>query len=211
MAQFYFITFSEMTKKRIRAIEATTRVFIKILCTVILIWLVAFSVKAGIPVQAETPGYCSLDTGLKKTDPSLIYKKQDYYFDLQPYSANGIYIKDFLFILTFDVGVTMKQEIRQIAFKNADMSFNLKLGSNSYLQQKFSKYTQTFSDKDKKIFITFLPDKTATASSTKTTTKNSITKCDFSGVIRNGGAEGTFTFYFASGEKIPVNFNVMSF
>ncbi|MFN0274889.1 MAG: hypothetical protein ACKVPJ_04025 [Chitinophagales bacterium] len=203
-----------MTKRSLRALEAATRVCVKIIFTVILLGLVVFSVKAETPVRKEFSVLHPIDTGLKKTDPSLIYKKQDYYFDLQPYTANGISIKDFLFILTFDVGVTMKQEIRQIAFRDADMSFSLKFGSSSpYAQQKFSKHTQTFSEKDRKILITFIPDKSSSTNSASksSATKNSITKCEFSGVVKNNGAEGTFTFYFTNGENIPVLFNAMAF
>jgi hypothetical protein len=175
--------------------------------------LVAFSIKAENTIVYEKTLAHTIDTGLIRTDPNLIYTSKEFYFDMQPYSYGNTSIKDFIFILTFHVGVNLKEEIKQIAFKNANMHFALKVGTSAFVTQTFTQYTQTFTDVDRKITITFIPDKPKAATTAKTPTAktSAITKCVFSGTIKNKGADGVFTFYFSNGDQLPVTFSAMTF
>ncbi|MBC8048094.1 MAG: hypothetical protein H7Y00_14950 [Fimbriimonadaceae bacterium] len=214
MAHFYVTANYEMNTKTTQAAKTAATVCMKIICLFILIWLITFSVKAGAlnyytnPVEKFnlTQG---MDTAFKKTDPNLIYTTRDYYFDLTQSTFGNIAIKDFTMLLTFNIGVTMKDEIKQIGFKEADMDFALKQGSSNYAIQEFTKYEHSFIQKENKIVITFYPDKTKTATSSKTSSSsvNIIEKCTFNGVVKKQGVTGLFTFYFSSGSAFEIQFN----
>ena len=54
----------------------------------------------------------------------LIHTTREFYFDMQDgCPTEGFCLEDFSMILTFDVGVTMQDEIREADFKDADLSF----------------------------------------------------------------------------------------
>lgn len=133
----------------------------------------------------------------------LIYTTRDFYFDMQPSCPTEQFChKDFSMILTFDIAVTMQDEIKDIGFKSADMEF-LARGSakQSFQPMKFTKYEHTFTKEGKKLSITFYPDKgTGTA-------PQPITKCQFDGYVREkGGAAGNFVFYLSNGSTYSFQF-----
>lgn len=213
MTQIYLNNYWYMITKKMHAVRAFANICMKFICFSILMWLIVSSVKAAnIPVYPEVQQEEVPDTSFNRNDPSLIYTTREYYFDLQPYTYGSMVIKDFSMLITFNIGVTMKDEIKQLGFKEADMDFSIKQGSGGFVSQTFSKYDNTFTRTGNKISITFYPDKPKTASTAKTATastskSSAVTKCEFTGVVKNAGVTGMFTFYFSSGDPVQIQFN----
>jgi hypothetical protein len=103
-------------------------------------------------------------------------------------------------LLTFNVGVTEKNELRQISFKKAVLDVSAKdISETTFAVQNFDQHEFTFNEPAKQISVTFLPDKTALTPV--------IQKCVFDGVIRESGITGELTFFMQSGEPVKVVIN----
>lgn len=196
-----------MVHKKNQIVSALSFIFLKCVCVIIMLWIIISSVHA----HSAHPIWCNsellmfkheVDSGLKKTDPNLIYTTREYFFNLQPIDLGNMYVKDFNMMLIFDIGVTMKDEVKQIGFKEATMDFNAKQGGGAFSALKFSKYITDFNTATRKIILTFYPDKPKS-----TQTKQPVTKCIFNGIVKKAGVTGLFTFYFPNGETQDVEFN----
>ena len=142
------------------------------------------------------------DTAFKKKDPNLIYTTRDYFISIPDdcYSG-GLCLSEFSLILTFNVGVDLKQNVKQIGFNSADLDFNSKpQAGKSFVTQKFPKYVPVASQDGWAVTITFYPEASAS------TPKGVVQKCVFDGVVQQRNIAGKLIFYMAGGTyEISIN------
>lgn len=143
------------------------------------------------------------DTTFKKNDPSLYYTTRDFYIDVPADCYEGqVCLQDFALILTFNVGINSRQEVKQIGFKDADLEFKSKSpGEHTYVTQTFDKYRSQSQLDGWKVNVIFDPDKVAG------TTAPSVKQFVFDGTVSQNHIQGILTFYLKSGEIFKININ----
>ncbi|HNJ88994.1 MAG TPA: hypothetical protein PLT99_05920 [Chitinophagales bacterium] len=141
------------------------------------------------------------DTSFQRTNPKLLYTTRDYFVNIPDNCmSDELCVKDFSFILTFNVGINTAQEIKQIGFKEADLDFMGKTAAaQTYKPHTFTKYTSSSTNNGYSFTIDFIPDKAEGKMPV-------IEKFVFSGTITSGNLSGIMRFQTKNGVvEVPLN------
>jgi len=159
-----------------------------------IVALTVISICAGLsPTHAGNEGLA--DTSFKRDNPNLLYTTRDYYIFVPNDCYGGnLCINDFGLVMTFNIGMDSKKQVKQIGFHSADLDLYSKSTSGgNYVMQQFSNYKPVSTQDGWKVNVAFYPDKT------NSTVKGVVQKCVFDGTVDGSGISGKLTFYTTTG------------
>lgn len=134
----------------------------------------------------------------------LIYTTRQYYFDISDGClSDELCVSSVSLIITMDVGVTMKDEVKKAAFRKAELNFLGASGPSGQWQKvECPEYAHKYDSGTMKVEIRFAPDYASEVAS------RPVTACVFNGIVREkGGIAGQLSFTLPSGRNELIRFN----
>ena len=94
------------------------------------------------------------------TAEDLIYTSRDFFFHIGTgCPQESVCLDEFQMILTFDIGVTMQDEIKEAAFREADLSFVAKPNSTGTFRPfAVERVESDFDAANRSVDLTFYPE-----------------------------------------------------